>query len=247
MPAPIRRTRPSAPSEGDARPASPPPTRPRRRRKAASGGIGSTLRGHPPRNDTYADWPGPGTRVLPGIGEPVTDSALAALAAGPFAVACSLLVVAGGRKLVQPAGARAAIAGAGLPLPKWSAGAVGAIELAAGGAGIAFGGRAALAVALLYFALAGFAWRLLRRAPSTPCACLGSSTATVSRPHVLIDLGAVIVALTAASGASPLAALGDRPMAAVLFVVLVACCVQLLALTLDALPALAHAVKEEAA
>ncbi|HEY5013643.1 MAG TPA: MauE/DoxX family redox-associated membrane protein [Acidimicrobiia bacterium] len=177
----------------------------------------------------------------------MTDSALAAIAAGPFTVACSLLVVAGGRKLVQPAGARAAIAGAGLPLPRWSAGAVGAVELAAGGAGIAFGAGAAAAVALLYLALAGFAWRLLRRAPATPCACLGSSTATVSRTHVLIDLGAVIVALAAASGASPLAALGHRPMAAVLFVALVACCVQLVALTLDVLPALAHAVKEEAA
>ena len=181
-----------------------------------------------------------------GIGEPVTSSTLAAIAVGPFTVACSLLVVAGGRKLVRPAGARAAIVGAGLPVPRWSAGAVGAIELATGIGGIAFGGRAAVAVALLYLALAGFAWRLLRRAPATPCACLGSSTATVSRTHVLIDLGAVIVALAAASGASPFAALGKHRMAAVVFVVLVACCVQLLALTLDALPALTHAVKQEA-
>lgn len=122
--------------------------------------------------------------------------------------------------------------------------AFGAVELATGVAGAVFGGRAALAVAVLYLALGGFAWRLLRRAPTTPCACLGSSTASASRAHVLINLGAGGAALAAASGGSPLARLAGRPQATIVFVVLVACCVQLLALTLDALPALANVVKE---
>ena len=167
------------------------------------------------------------------------------MAAGPFVAACSLLVIAGSRKVCTPAPPAKRSRPRAVPRPV--VGVVrsrSAVELATGVAGVVFGGRAALAVAVLYLALGGFAWRLLRRAPTTPCACLGSSTASVSRAHVLINLGAGGAALAAASGGSPLARLAGRPQATIVFVVLVACCVQLLALALDALPALANVVKE---
>ena len=94
--------------------------------------------------------------------------------------------------------------------------------------------------------LGGFAFRLVRRAPTTPCACLGSASAPASRVHVVVDLAAAVVAIAAASGGTPLAGFGSRPFAAVLFVALVACCVELVALAFDSLSALDRAVKEGA-
>jgi hypothetical protein len=63
---------------------------------------------------------------------------------------------------------------------------------------------------------------------------------------VFVDLAAVAVAIAATSGGTPLAGLGSRPFATVLFVALVACCVQLVALAFDSLSALDRAVKEGA-
>jgi hypothetical protein len=89
-----------------------------------------------------------------------------------------------------------------------------------------------------------FALRLLLRAPATPCACLGSTTAVVSRAHVAIDVGAVCIAIAAASGGPPFAPLAGRWLAGAVFVVLVACCVRLAALALEELPPLGVGVKE---
>jgi hypothetical protein len=178
---------------------------------------------------------------------PAVDSNIAAVVAGPFVASCALLVIAGCRKVAQPRPAALAVAAAGVRVPRAAVIAFGAIEVGAGVAGAIFGAAAALAVALCYLVLGGFALRLLRRAPATPCACLGSSTATVSRLHLLVNLGALAAALVAASGGSPVARLAHRPLASVVLVVLVACCVQLAALALDALPVLEQAVKETAA
>jgi hypothetical protein len=101
-------------------------------------------------------------------------------------------------------------------------------------------------VAVCYFVLAVFAWRLLRRAPATPCACLGSSSAPVSRLHVVVNLAAVGAAVGSASGGSPLSVLSGHPFATVLFAALVGCCIELVALAFDVLPMVDRAVQEEA-
>jgi hypothetical protein len=168
---------------------------------------------------------------------------VAGLAAGPFVAACSLLVIAGVSKIARPRPTRAAALAAGWDVPAAAVSTFGAVEVGTGMAGIAFGRGAALAVAAVYLVLSGFAFRLVRRAPTTPCACLGSSSAPASRVHVIVDLAAVAVAIAAASGGTPLEGFGARPFASVLFVALVACCVELVVLAFDSLSALDRAVK----
>ena len=171
---------------------------------------------------------------------------LAGLAAGPFVAACSLLAIAGAGKIARPRPTRDAVLAAGWNVPAAAVAAFGAVEVLTGVAGIAFGRGATLAVAACYLLLATFAFLLVRRAPSTPCACLGSTSAPASRVHVVIDIAAVAIALAAASGGPPLAGFGSRPFAAVVFVALVACCVQRVALAFDSLSVLDRAVKESA-
>jgi hypothetical protein len=171
-------------------------------------------------------------------------STLGASVAGPFVAACALLVVSGVGKLARPAAARFAVRAAGLPF----AGAVvvvfGAAEVAAGISGAMLGGRWALGVAACYAALTAFAFTLLRRAPSTPCACLGSSRAAVTPFHVVLDALAAGVAIAATSNGSPWRQFSGYSVAAVVFVVLVACCVRLASLALETLPVLEAAAKE---
>jgi hypothetical protein len=176
----------------------------------------------------------------------VLGTDVAGLVAGPFVAACALLAIAGGGKIVHPRPTRDAVEAAGWHVSAAVAAGFGTVELGIGIAGIALGGRTALAVAACYLVLGGFAWRLLLRAPTTPCACLGSSRAPASRVHVVVDLAAACVAIAAASGGSPFAMLAGRPFASALFVVLVACCVKLVALAFDSLPVLDHAMKEGA-
>jgi hypothetical protein len=176
----------------------------------------------------------------------VLGTDLAGLVAGPFVAACSLLAIAGAGKIARPRPTRDAVLAAGWKVPAVAVSAFGAVEIVAGLAGIAFGHHAALAVAACYLVLATFAVLLVLRAPSTPCACLGSTNAPASRVHVVIDLAAVAIAFAAATGGPPLAGFGSRPLAAVVFVALVACCMQLVALAFDSLSVLDRAVKEGA-
>ena len=166
--------------------------------------------------------------------------------AGPYLAACALLLVAGGGKVLRPAPARAAVNAAGLRLPRSGVVAFGLVELAAGAAGALLGGRVAFAVAACYLLLGAFAMRLLVRAPTAPCACLGSTNAVVTRTHVVIDLVAACIAIGAASGGSPFGPIAGRWLAGAVFVVLVACCVKLTALALEELPQLATAAEEAA-
>ncbi|MCU1465008.1 MAG: hypothetical protein JWM72_936 [Actinomycetia bacterium] len=164
--------------------------------------------------------------------------------AGPFLVACALLVVAGFGKVMRPGPTRAAVLAAGVRLPRVVVVGFGIVEVGAGGVGAVLGGRAALGVAACFVLLTVFAVRLLARAPTTPCACLGSSSSVVTRTHVVLDGAAVAVALVAAFGESPFAQLSGRWVASALFSVLVLCGVKLAALTLEVLPELAGAIKE---
>jgi hypothetical protein len=176
----------------------------------------------------------------------VLGTDVAGLVAGPFAAACSLLAIAGVGKIAHPRPTREAVLAAGWRVPSVVVSAFGVVELATGIAGIVLGRGAALAVAACYLVLTVFAFRLLRRAPATPCACLGSTQAPASRVHVIVDLAAAGFAIAAASGPTPFAGFGSRPVASVVFVALVACCVQLVALAFDSLSVLDRAVKERA-
>lgn len=166
--------------------------------------------------------------------------------AGPYLVACALLVVAGVGKISRPAPTRAAVFAIGLRVPRSVVVGFGIVELVAGCSGALFGGRVALAVAACYALLTVFAIRLLVRAPTTPCACLGSSTSVVTHTHVVLDAVAVAVAAGAAFGASPFAQLSGRWVSGAVFAVLVLCGVKLAALALEVLPELGSAIKADA-
>jgi hypothetical protein len=171
-------------------------------------------------------------------------STLGASVAGPFVAACALLVMSGADKLARREGARVAVRAAGLPFAGAVVAVFGVAEVAAGTAGAILGGRWALGVAACYVALTAFAFTLLRRAPSTPCACLGSSRAAVTPFHVVFDALAAGVAIVAAANGSPWTQFSGHWVPAVVFVVVVACCVRLAALALETLPVLQAATKE---
>ena len=173
----------------------------------------------------------------------ILGSDVARSVAGPFLGACALLAIAGAGKVVHPGPARAAARAAGMRIPRSGVVAFGLVELGTGGAGALLGGRVAFTVAVCYLVLTVFALRLLLRAPATPCACLGSTNAVVTRTHVAIDVAAVCIAIAAASGGPPLAPLAGRWVAGAVFVVLVACGVKLAVLALEELPNLAAAEK----
>jgi hypothetical protein len=172
---------------------------------------------------------------------------LAQIAAGPFAAACLLLAFAGVAKLRRPDGTGSAAAAIGLPSSPVAVRGLGAVELVAAGVGLALGGPTALAVAAIYFALAAVAARLLIRSPGTNCGCLGASDSPVSIGHVVVDGVAVVAALLATFGGSPLAAAGSSVAVRLAFFVAVACCAWLAAQVLDALPALNRAARSEGA
>jgi hypothetical protein len=168
----------------------------------------------------------------------LSSGALERWAAGPVLVACALLVSSGATKLVRPRGTRAAARALGLPSSRAAVIALGAVELVAGVAGVAAGGLAAIAVAVVYALLALAVARLLRRAPTVPCGCFGSTTSTASPIHVAVNVVAACVAAVAATHGSPLDAFSGGAMANVVLVALVVAGVALVELVTDALPEL---------
>ena len=164
--------------------------------------------------------------------------------AGPFAAACLLLGVAGVTKIRRPVATQPAASVLGLPDSRAAVRALGAVELGAAGTGVAFGGPAAAAVAVVYAALAVAAWRLFTRAPGTPCGCLGASTAPASAAHVAMNVIAAIAAALAIAAGSPLAAVGHDAGRLVAFVVLVGCCTALVDVVIETLPALNASTRE---
>jgi hypothetical protein len=170
---------------------------------------------------------------------------IAGATAGPFAAACVVLVLAGVSKIRRPLATRPAAAALGLAASPAAVRSLGTLEVAAAGAALAIGGVAAAAVAVLYGALALAAWRLLVRSPGTACGCLGASETPVTATHVVVNVAAFFVAaLAVAANGSPITAVGSSAWARIAFVVLVGCCAALVALVLDALPALNAAMRE---
>jgi hypothetical protein len=174
----------------------------------------------------------------------VSFDALAGAAAGPFAAACAVLAFAGATKIRHPRGVQGAVSALGLPVSPPAIRALGIIEAGAALTGLVLGGAAAIAVALVYASLAVAAWRLLVRSPGTACGCLGASTAPVTATHVIVDVMAAVAALFATAAGPPLAAVGSSLWLRLVFVVLAGCGAALVALLLDALPALDAATRE---
>jgi hypothetical protein len=183
----------------------------------------------------------------PSAGDVLLGSDIARSVSGLYLGACALLAIAGAGKALHPAPTRAAVAAAGVRIPRAGVVAFGLVELAIGVVGGSFGGRSAFAVAACYLMLTVFAVVLLVRAPTTPCACLGSTGAAVTRAHVAVDVAALSVAVAAASDGSPFAQLSGHWFAAAVFVALIACCVKLAALVLEELPQLAAANRDRRA
>jgi hypothetical protein len=174
----------------------------------------------------------------------VSMDAIAGATAGPFAAACAVLVFAGVSKIRRPLATRPAATALGLPASPVAVRALGGAELVAACTALAAGGVAAAVVAVLYSALALAAWRLLARSPGTACGCLGASDAPVTPTHVIVNIAAACVAGLATATGSPLIEVGGSASSRVAFVTLVGCCAWLVALLLDAVPALNAAVRQ---
>lgn len=170
---------------------------------------------------------------------------MAAITTGPFLAVCVVLAVAGIAKIRDPRPTATAARAASLPASTSVVRALGVSEVAIAVGGAALGGPSAAIVAVAYLALAAVALLLVRRAPRTPCGCLGTSAAPATYLHVGVNLAAAAVAVAAAVSASlPLAAVADQPLGGAPFVVLVLCAARLVALALDALPDLRVAMRE---
>jgi hypothetical protein len=154
--------------------------------------------------------------------------------AGVFFAACALLAWSGIAKLRRPGATQLAARAIGLPASRRAVRTFGTAELAVASVGAVFGGVGALFVALCFGALALVAFRLVRRAPATPCGCLGASDAPASIAHVVVNTVAALAGFAMfVAGGSPLTVLTDQPLAAAPFVVLVVCAARLAALLIE--------------
>jgi hypothetical protein len=174
----------------------------------------------------------------------MTGEDLARLLTGPFLAACALLAIAGTMKIVRPDTAREAARALRLPGSAAAVRALGALELVLAAGGVMIGRGAALAVAGCYALLTVTALVLWRRAPGTPCGCLGATATPASGAHVIVNAGAMLVAAICATGTSPLSVIAGQPLVGLPLFLLTACATWLAALVMDALPTLRAAVRE---
>lgn len=162
------------------------------------------------------------------------------LAAGPFAIAATLLAVGGALKAARPQDTANALRTMRLPSSRLLVRAGGLGEAVVGVAALLIGDRvSAVLLGLSYLAFAGFVVLALRRhAPISSCGCFGKADTPPSAVHVALNLAAVAAA--AAVAAQPPAGLvhvlPGQPLAGVPFVLLLACGVGLAFLALSSLP-----------
>jgi len=164
--------------------------------------------------------------------------------AGPFAITCVLLVVAGAAKAARPGDTAQALVGVGVSIGRRASRALvrsgGAAEAALGVVAAVTGAHgAALLVACSYAAFAAFvAVALARHAPISTCGCFGGVDTPPSVVHVVVDLAAAAIASgAAASGGVALPdVVAAQPLAAVPFVILVALGTYLVFVAFTALP-----------
>ena len=162
------------------------------------------------------------------------------VAAGPFAIAATLLAAGGVLKALRPGDTAHALRTLGLPGSTVLVRLGGLFEAAVGVAALAVGDRtSAVLVAVSYLAFTAFVvLALARDAPISSCGCFGKVDTPPSRVHVGINLAAVAAA--AAVAVSPGVGLGHvlagQPLAGVPFVLLLGCGVGLAYLALTSLP-----------
>ncbi len=147
--------------------------------------------------------------------------------AGPFYAVAALLAVAGLAKLARPLATADALRRAGLPGSPLVGRLVGAVELAAATVAVLAGSAAtAIAVAGCYLGFAAFTARLVAGGQDEDCGCFGAAPTPASRLHVVLNLGAAVVAGVAAAdppgGISEVVA--AQPLLGVPFVALAALC-----------------------
>ena len=163
-------------------------------------------------------------------------------AAGPFAIAASLLVAGGLLKTARPGDTATALRQSGLPATPVLVRAGGLIEVGVGAAALVTGDRvAAILVALSYAVFAGFVAVALRRGtPLASCGCFGKEDSPPTRLHVVLTAAAAAAAVAVA--VQPGVGLGDvvraQPLGGVPFLALVVCGVSFAYVALTSVPRL---------
>jgi len=162
--------------------------------------------------------------------------------AGPFYAAALLLAAAGALKAFDPTNTVGALRALGVGVPRPVVRGGGAIELIIGMWAVVTGAVvAALLVAASYLLFSVFVLVALRRqVPIGSCGCFGKVDTPPSRVHLVVNGGAVAVALAVAVGGPvPLVdVLADQPAAGVPFVIFTLTAVGGAFLALTALPRL---------
>jgi hypothetical protein len=164
------------------------------------------------------------------------------VAAGPFAIAAALLVLAGAPKVVRPRDTVNALRAAGIPAPNVFVRVLAFAEVAIGIDALVRGNRpSAVLVALSYSVFTVFVLLALRRStPLASCGCFGRDDTPPTWIHVAIDAAAVVAAVAVAvdPGVGLPDVLRDQPLAGVPFVILLVSGTFLAYLALSALPRL---------
>ncbi len=118
-------------------------------------------------------------------------------------LAAGLLVVAGAVKVARPRATGQALVDAGLPGSDALGRAVGAVEIAVGGASLVLP-VGALALAAAYAAFAAFLWYVLRTRPDAgSCGCAGAKAVPPSRLHLALNVLAAGAGLAYVSVGGP--------------------------------------------
>jgi len=172
--------------------------------------------------------------------------------AGPFVVAALILGLGGALEMIRPAATVGAMRAMGLPSSPLAVrvGAVAAVVVSA--VAVVWPARAvALAVAVAYVFLSGFVLAaLLRRTPLGSCGCFGRDDTPATTGHLVVNVGAAVVAAAVAVGPGPRgwesARLESRPLVVVLFAVFTVTATAFTYLSLTVLPRLAGAARPTA-
>ena len=168
---------------------------------------------------------------------------MAALA-GPYLVTATLLGAGGALKVVRPGPTARALGDMGLPAPPALVRAGAVAEAGVALAALAGAGRsAAVLVAGSYLAFAGFVLVALRRGvPLSSCGCFGAQDTPPTVVHLVVNVGAALVAAAVAAGAAggrgvaEIAAVDGPLVLRAAFVVLTAASVWLAYVALTLLP-----------
>jgi len=160
--------------------------------------------------------------------------------AGPVVVACVLVALAGGFKVLRPAPTSGALRAMRLPSSPHLVRALGVGELVLSVAAVAtFSRPLLLLVAAAYIAFAGFVVVALQSdTPLQSCGCFGQIDTPPSGAHVVVNLAAATTLGAAGVTGTPGldVILPDQPWSAVPFLLLVAVCSYLCVVLLTVLP-----------